>query len=43
MRIEALVNFTMEGIGFGVRFIAMTDRTRRELEALTQATLQRAA
>ncbi|MCK5798024.1 MAG: hypothetical protein KAI47_12600 [Deltaproteobacteria bacterium] len=43
MRIKALVNFTMEGIGFGVRFIAMTDRTRRQLDTLTQATRQRAA
>lgn len=36
LRIKALVNFAMEGVGFGVRFIAMTERTRAELELLTQ-------
>ncbi len=36
LRVKALVNFVMGGVGFGVRFIAMTDRTRAELDELTQ-------
>lgn len=43
LRIKALVNFEMQGVGFGVRFIAMAERTREELEALTSASLSYAA
>jgi hypothetical protein len=35
LRIKALVVFAMDQIGFDVRFIAMTESTRAELERLT--------